>query len=187
MIFQAEISGVDSTAEDDKRITKIGRVIRKFKLDEFSQLINVILGDMSLVGPRPNVERETNLYTSEEKLLLSIKPGITDLSSIIFSDEGSILEGSKDPDLAYNQLIRPGKGYLGLFYVEKKNFLLDCQILWLTLILVLSKEMAIGGVVGIIKKYRGSSFLIQIAERQRPLMPMPPVGSSKVVSNREQT
>ena len=73
MIVGADLTGVDSTSSDDQRITKIGHFIRKFKVDELSQLINVILGNMSLVGPRPNVLRETNLYTTEEKLILTIK------------------------------------------------------------------------------------------------------------------
>jgi len=117
MIVNADKSGVDSTSSNDMRITRIGKFIRKFKMDELSQLINVLLGDMSLVGPRPNVKRETDLYTKVEKKLLSVRPGITDVSSIVFSDEGDILANSKDPDIDYNQLIRPGKGYLGLFYI----------------------------------------------------------------------
>ena len=119
MIVGADLTGVDSTSSDDQRITKIGHFIRKFKVDELSQLINVILGNMSLVGPRPNVLRETNLYTTEEKLIPTIKPGITDFSSIVFSDEGEILEGSDDPDLDYNQLIRPWKSRLALIYVNQ--------------------------------------------------------------------
>ncbi|GIW56022.1 MAG: hypothetical protein KatS3mg082_2426 [Nitrospiraceae bacterium] len=77
-------STVDSTAADDPRITPIGRFIRRYKIDELSQLLNVLKGDMSLVGPRPNVKRETDLYTAEEKKLLTVNPGITDLASIVF-------------------------------------------------------------------------------------------------------
>ena len=121
MIINADKSGVDSTANNDLRITRVGALVRKFKLDELTQLINVVNGDMSLVGPRPNVKRETDLYTPEEKQLLSVRPGITDLASIVFSDEGDILEGSSDADLDYNQVIRPGKGYLGLFYINKRK------------------------------------------------------------------
>ena len=80
MIVNADKSGVDSTASNDKRITGVGRFIRKYKLDELSQLWNVLIGDMSLVGPRPNVKRETDLYTIEEKKLLTVRPGITDFS-----------------------------------------------------------------------------------------------------------
>ena len=87
MIVNAEKNKVDSTSSNDPRITKIGRFIRKLKLDELSQLFNVFIGEMSLVGPRPNVNRETDLYTEVEKNLLRVKPGITDFASIIFSDE----------------------------------------------------------------------------------------------------
>ena len=90
MIVDADKSGVDSTSVNDKRITKIGKIIRKYKFDEFTQLINVLIGNMSLVGPRPNVERETSLYTEIEKKILEVKPGITDIASIVFSDEGEI-------------------------------------------------------------------------------------------------
>ena len=103
MSVNADKSGVDSTSLDDVRITTVGHKIRKYKLDEFTQLWNVLIGEMSLVGPRPNVKRDTDLYTDIEKKLLSVRPGITDFSSIVFSDEGEILEGMKDPDLSYNR------------------------------------------------------------------------------------
>jgi lipopolysaccharide/colanic/teichoic acid biosynthesis glycosyltransferase len=92
MIINADKSGVDSTGSNDRRITPVGHFIRRYKLDELTQLWNVLKGDMSLVGPRPNVKRETDLYTLEEKKLLSVKPGITDFASIVFSDEGDILK-----------------------------------------------------------------------------------------------
>jgi lipopolysaccharide/colanic/teichoic acid biosynthesis glycosyltransferase len=123
MIVNADKSGVDSTGANDMRITPVGHFIRRYKLDELTQLWNVLKGDMSLVGPRPNVKRETDLYTSEERRLLSVKPGITDFSSIVFSDEGDILKDKSDPDIAYHQLIRPGKSRLGIFYIENRSFL----------------------------------------------------------------
>ena len=121
MIFNASSSGVDSTADDDKRITNIGKVVRKFKIDEIPQLFNVFMGQMSFVGPRPNVLNETNLYSEVENKILTVRPGITDFSSIVFSDEGDILKGSKNPDLRYNQIIRPWKSRLGLFYIKKRR------------------------------------------------------------------
>ena len=102
MVVHADKTGVDSTSSSDPRITPIGHIVRKFKLDEFTQLWNVLKGDMSLVGPRPNVKRETDLYTRVEKGLLSVCPGITDFSSIVFSDENEMLRDSKDPDIDYN-------------------------------------------------------------------------------------
>ena len=121
MIVNAEKSKVDSTSSNDPRITKIGKIIRKLKLDELSQLFNVFIGEMSLVGPRPNVKRETDLYTEVEKNLLRVKPGITDFASIIFSDESEILKNVDDPNISYNQLIRPWKSRLGLFYIKKQS------------------------------------------------------------------
>ena len=96
----------------------VGKLIRKLKLDELTQILNVINGSMSFVGPRPNTPYDVKLYSQEEKKLLSIRPGITDISSIVFSDEGDILEKYDNPDLAYNQLIRPWKSRLGLFYIN---------------------------------------------------------------------
>ena len=92
-----------------------GKTIRRYKIDEIPQLIHVISGKMSFVGPRPNVSADVDLYTEEEVKLLSVSPGITDISSIVFSDEGDILSGSKDPDLKYNQVIRPWKSRLALY------------------------------------------------------------------------
>ena len=108
MVSNADKSGVDSTSANDSRITPIGHKIRKYKLDELTQLWNVFIGDMSLVGPRPNVQRDVDLYTKDEKNLLNVRPGITDFSSIVFSDEGGILKDREDPDLSYNQLIPTG-------------------------------------------------------------------------------
>jgi lipopolysaccharide/colanic/teichoic acid biosynthesis glycosyltransferase len=185
MIINADKSGVDSTSSNDKRITGVGRFIRKYKMDELSQLWNVLIGDMSLVGPRPNVKRETDLYTSQEKLLLTVKPGITDFSSIVFSDEGEILKDQEDPDIAYNQLIRPGKSMLGIFYINNRNVILDFKLIFLTAVAIISKENALRGVVSILKSLKADANLIVIAARQNELVPMPPPGSVNIVKNRE--
>lgn len=109
MVTGADKSGVDSTSTGDSRITAVGHFIRKFKLDELTQLWNVLIGDMSLVGPRPNIEQETKMYTKVEADLLTVKPGITDFASIIFSDEGAILEKESDPDAPIINLSDRGK------------------------------------------------------------------------------
>ncbi len=184
MVVHADKSGIDSTASNDNRITRIGAMVRRYKLDELMQLVNVIIGDMSLVGPRPNVERETKLYTAEEKRLLSTKPGITDLASIVFSDEGEILEGQQDPDLAYNQLIRPGKGRLGLFNIDNRTFLLDIQVMFLTALAILSKKRALAGVVAILEKLDAPDELVALSRRDSPLIPSPPPGATKIVTDR---
>lgn len=185
MIINADKNGVDSTSNSDNRITKVGKLIRKFKLDELTQLWNVLIGDMSLVGPRPNVKRETDLYTNEELKLLSVKPGITDISSIVFSDEGDILSGKDDPDIAYHQLIRPGKGYLGLFYVEKQSIFLDLILIFLTIVSIVSKRNALLILCKIIKKLGASENLMQIALRQNALQPSPPPGAKNIVTSRD--
>jgi lipopolysaccharide/colanic/teichoic acid biosynthesis glycosyltransferase len=185
MIINADKSGVDSTSSNDIRITAVGRFIRKYKLDELSQLWNVLIGDMSIVGPRPNVKRETDLYTSQEKLLLSVKPGITDFSSIIFSDEGDILKDQADPDIAYNQLIRPGKSMLGIFYINNRSIFIDFQLMFLTAVAIVSKENALKGVVRLLRKLKAEDILIQIASREEQLVPMPPPGATKIVTNRD--
>ena len=185
MVINADKSGVDSTANDDRRITRVGHFIRRFKLDEIMQLYNVLKGDMALVGPRPNVRRETDLYTRQEKRLLSVRPGITDLSSIVFSDEGDILEGTQDPDIAYNQLIRPGKSLLGLFYIDNRSFWMDLRIIVLTVMAVLSRRRALDGVVAILRELGAPAQLIEIAARRTKLTPTPPPGAKSIVTNRE--
>lgn len=185
MIVNADKSGVDSTSSNDKRITGVGRFIRKYKLDELSQLWNVLIGDMSLVGPRPNVKRETDLYTTQEKLLLTVKPGITDFSSIVFSDEGDILKDQDDPDIAYNQLIRPGKSMLGIFYIKNRSIFIDLKLIFITAIAIISKENALKWVVSILRKMKADKILIQIASREKDLVAMPPPGATNIVTNRE--
>jgi lipopolysaccharide/colanic/teichoic acid biosynthesis glycosyltransferase len=185
MVMDADKSGVDSTATDDTRITPVGRFVRRYKLDELTQLWNVLKGDMSLVGPRPNVKRETDLYTDEEKKLLGGAPGITDFASIVFSDEGEILAGEADPDLAYNQLIRPGKSRLGLFYVEHSNVALDLQLILLTVVAIISKSAALRGIINVLDRLHAPADLIEIARRDGPLVPAPPPGATHIVTGRD--
>lgn len=185
MVVNAHKTGVDSTSANDKRITTIGKFIRKFKLDELTQLWNVLKGDMSLVGPRPNVERETNLYTHEEKKLLSVKPGITDFSSIVFSDEGDILKDALDPDITYNQLIRPGKSKLGIFYIQNQSTFLDLKLCFYTLVAIFSRKNALKLVTKTLQNLNADEALIQIAARVNPLKPSPPPGAKKIVTNRD--
>lgn len=185
MIKNADKSGVDSTGANDMRITPVGHFIRRYKLDELSQLWNVLIGDMSLVGPRPNVKRETDLYTPIERKLLDVKPGITDFSSIVFSDEGDILKDQQDPDIAYNQLIRPGKSKLGLFYIDHASIILDIKLCYLTAVAIISRDKALAGLQRILKKLNASPELLHIASRSAPLVPMLPPGGTKIVTSRD--
>ena len=177
MVINADKSGVDSTSSNDKRITGVGRFIRKYKMDELSQLCNVLIGDMSLVGPRPNVKRETDL------LVLGHCP--TCLGSIVFSDEGDILKDQVDPDIAYNQLIRPGKSMLGIFYIKNRSIFIDLKLIFLTATAIVSKENALKGVVSLLRKLKAEDILVQIASREKELVPMPPPGATNIVTNRE--
>jgi len=184
MLVDADKSGVVSSSNNDMRITPIGHKIRKYKLDEFIQLWNVLNGDMSLVGPRPNVKDETDLYTDIEKKLLLVRPGITDFSSIVFSDEGEILEGKENPDLTYNQLIRPWKSRLGLIYINNQSFLLDIKIIIHTLVAIFSRQRALNWVVSQLKLFNVDSKVVKISKREQDLYPFPPPGSDKVVIKR---
>jgi lipopolysaccharide/colanic/teichoic acid biosynthesis glycosyltransferase len=176
MVANAENSGVLSTSSNDKRITPLGHFVRRFKFDEILQLINVIKGDMSLVGPRPNVIDEVKLYTSFEMGLLSVRPGITDLASIVFSDEGEILRESIDPDRDYMRLIRPGKSELGIFYVENRNIFLDFQIVILTILNLFSRKSALYRISRILISRNAPQSLSTLALRNSSLEPRDPPG-----------
>ncbi len=142
MVVDAEKSGISSTTDCDHRITRTGKFIRKFKLDELSQLINVVKGDMSIVGPRPEVQRFVDLYTDEEKILLDVRPGITDWASIWNNDEGAVIErsGIADADEAYSKLIRPTKIQLQLNYVRERSLGTDLKILARTIRAVIERD-----------------------------------------------
>ncbi len=129
MVVDGERKGGSSTSNHDPRLTSIGRVLRRWKLDEVPQLINVLKGEMSLVGPRPQVAHTVETYTEQERRLLTVLPGITDWASVRFRDEGALLEGFADPDRAYEELIRPEKSRLGLLYVDTASFRTDIAIL----------------------------------------------------------
>ncbi len=133
MVVNADKIGGPSTSADDPRVTRIGAFLRRYKLDELPQLINVVKGEMSFVGPRPEVLDEVNKYTSEERKLLSVRPGITDWASIKFRNEGEILRGSPDPHATYLEKIRPEKVRLGLEYVDKSSLMTDIRIILGTL------------------------------------------------------
>ncbi len=184
MVPDADKSTVISTGASDSRITVVGRVIRSLKLDEVLQLINVLKGQMSLVGPRPNTWRKgVELYTETERRLLAIRPGITDFSSIIFADEGAILEGTDDPDLTYNRLIRPWKSRLGLIYIDNRSFWLDLRLIFWTVLNVISRRTALNQVCQYLTHLGVSPALVEICRRDQELVPAPPPGSDDIVTN----
>lgn len=144
MVVDAEKIGGPSTSDRDPRITRIGFFLRKFKLDELPQLINVLIGNMSFVGPRPEVRKYVDMYTEEERAILSLRPGITDWASLANPDEGSVLAKYDDPDKAYEEVIRPMKLRLQLKYVRERTFFGDISIILRTIVSVFRRRPQTG-------------------------------------------
>ncbi|MGN0144108.1 MAG: sugar transferase [Clostridium sp.] len=134
MVVDAEKLGRQITVGNDSRITKVGGFLRKYKIDELPQLINVFKGDMSLVGPRPEVPRYVNMYTQEQRKVLNVKPGITDLASIRYRDENELLGKAENPDEFYINTIMPDKLALNMEYINKSNIFLDVYIILKTIL-----------------------------------------------------
>ncbi|QOR06402.1 sugar transferase [Haemophilus parainfluenzae] len=134
MVVDADKKGLITVGGRDPRITRSGYFIRKYKLDELPQLINVLLGDMSLVGPRPEVRKYVELYTDEQQKVLSVKPGITDYASIEYMDENEILGKSNDPEKTYIEEIMPEKIKYNMKYIQNKNVSEYFKIIFLTLL-----------------------------------------------------
>ena len=185
MIVNADANKVDSTSSSDERITNLGHFIRRFKIDEIPNLFNILTFKMSFVGPRPNVEREVNLYTEEEMKILRMRPGITDISSIVFADEGDILDNSIDPDLDYNQLIRPWKSRLAIFYTENASLFLDLKLMILTLYNFVDRIKTLQIISNTLQKLDAEKDLVEIVLRNKDLIPTPPPGSDSIVLNRD--
>jgi lipopolysaccharide/colanic/teichoic acid biosynthesis glycosyltransferase len=181
MVVDAWKTGVSSTSATDRRVTHVGAWIRRAKLDELPQLWNVLIGDMSLVGPRPQVETDASMYTDEERRMLTVRPGITDLASIVFADEGEILSGANDPDLRYNQVIRPWKSRLALLYIERRTLPTDLYVIFLTLASALSRDYALSGVARILRHWGAEPMLQRVASRREPLAAFPPPGATQIV------
>lgn len=139
MVVDAEAKGRQITTDGDNRITKVGKFIRKTKIDELPQLFNVLSGKMSFVGPRPEVPRYVELYTEEQRKVLSVKPGITDLASIEFRNENDMLKEAEDPDKKYIEEIMPAKLELNLKYIEKAGFFYDIGLIFKTIFKVIKE------------------------------------------------
>ena len=134
MVVDADKKGLITVGGRDPRITRSGYFIRKYKLDELPQLINVLLSDMSLVGPRPEVRKYVELYTDEQQKVLSVKPGITDYASIEYMDENEILGKSNDPEKTYIEEIMPEKIKYNMKYIQNKNLFEYFKIILLTVL-----------------------------------------------------
>ncbi|WP_340084391.1 sugar transferase [Siminovitchia sp. FSL H7-0308] len=137
MIVDAEKKGKQITVGKDSRITKTGQFLRKYKLDELPQLINVLIGDMSLVGPRPEVPKYTAYYTNEQKRIFEIRPGITDYASIKYRNENEVLAKSEDPEKTYIEEVMRDKLSLNLKYLDQQSVINDVKIIFMTIIAIL--------------------------------------------------
>lgn len=139
MIVDADKRGGSSTAQNDPRITRVGRYLRRYKLDELPQLINVLHGEMSLVGPRPELEEHTRCYSEEERVILTVRPGITDYASVKFMNLAERL-GSENADAAYLMEVRPEKNRLRMQYVRNRTFWTDIKLIVITLLTVIRQR-----------------------------------------------
>lgn len=137
MKANSDKSGLLTVGGKDSRITKIGYYLRKSKIDELPQLINVLIGDMSFVGPRPEVRKFVNLYSEKQKKVLEVRPGITDLASIEFRNENEILAQQKKPNEYYIDVIMPHKLQINLNYIKERNLLKDFEVIFKTFVVIL--------------------------------------------------
>lgn len=137
MGMDADKKGLLTVGGKDPRVTRIGYYLRRYKLDELPQLFNVLKGDMSLVGPRPEVKKYVDIYSSSQREVLTVKPGITDYASIVFVDENDILAKSADPEQAYIQEIMPAKLALNRKYIAEKGLLTDLRIILKTMLRII--------------------------------------------------
>lgn len=185
MIINASANCVDTTIAGDVRVLPVGRLIRRLKLDELPQFWHVIRGEMSLVGPRPNVERETVLYTSVEQRLLAVPPGITDFASIVFADLADVLAGSADPNLAYNQLVRPSKSALGLYYIDSMSPGQDIALLFYTLTASVARNWTLQQLSRRLRRQGAPEHLCHLTLRRDQLVPTAPPGAEHIVTSRE--
>ncbi len=136
----ADRRGPEITVGGDARITRVGRVLRKYKLDELAQLFNVLLGDMSFVGPRPEVPRYVKLYSDAQRKVLLVRPGITDTASIAYRNENDLLATSADPERTYVEEVMPAKLELGRQYIEQFSLWGDLRLIWETVFAVAKGE-----------------------------------------------
>lgn len=132
MFVASDKNSLITIGNRDPRITSVGYYLRRYKLDELPQLINVLIGNMSFVGPRPEVRKYVELYNAGQLEVLIVKPGITDYASIEYSNENEILAASANPDKEYIEVVMPAKLQLNLKYIKEQSFFTDLKILWLT-------------------------------------------------------
>ncbi|MDP7319711.1 MAG: sugar transferase [Bacteriovoracaceae bacterium] len=141
MITDAETKGLQLTVGKDPRITSIGHILRKYKLDELPQLINIIKGEMSFVGPRPEVPKYVSMYNEEQKKVLQVKPGITDVASLEYIDENELLKDAINPEKMYIEKIMPAKLELNYKYIQNQSLFLDIKIIFQTIFKIMGVKI----------------------------------------------
>lgn len=132
MFLDADKKGLLTIGGRDPRVTTVGYYLRKFKMDELPQFLNVFLGDMSIVGPRPEVKKYVEMYTQEQRKVLSVRPGITDYASILYKNENDVLASYPNPEKAYIEIVMPHKLKINLDYIANQSFWMDLKIIALT-------------------------------------------------------
>ena len=139
MYVESEKKGLLTIGNKDSRITKVGYFLRRYKIDEFPQLINILIGNMSFVGPRPELRKYVNYYSEDDMIVFSVRPGITGLASIQFRNEVELLKAAEDPEHYFIHSIIPEKLKLNKTYIKKRNFFFDLKLIGITVIRVLTK------------------------------------------------
>lgn len=139
MYLKSQKKGLLTIGDNDSRVTKIGYFLRKYKIDEFPQLINIIKGDMSFVGPRPELRYYVNFYTEDDMVIFKLKPGITGLASLEYRDEVELLKKAKDPEKYFIETIIPDKLSYNKRYLKQQNFLFDIKLIFKTIYKVIAK------------------------------------------------
>lgn len=143
MVDGAHFDAITVVTKRDPRVTAVGRIIRRYKIDEFPQFFNVMIGDMSVVGPRPEIPQNGNLFNEAEREMFSVKPGLTGISSIFFFRQSDVLSRFSNPQEAYHRIIRPSKAHFSLFYVFRHNLTMDVELIVLTFVAIFNHALAI--------------------------------------------
>jgi lipopolysaccharide/colanic/teichoic acid biosynthesis glycosyltransferase len=139
MHVQSKKKGLLTLGNKDSRITKIGYFLRRYKIDEFPQLLNILIGDMSFVGPRPELRHYVNFYTEDDMKIFEVRPGITGLASLKYRNEVELLKAAEDPETFFINVIIPDKLKFNKEYIKKQSFIFDLKLIFLTIIKVVTK------------------------------------------------
>ncbi len=180
--MKKEVEPDEIISSRDPRVTSLGHFLRASKIDELPQFWHVLSGQMSLVGPRANVRTIVDAFTEEERRIVSVKPGITDLASIVFMNLGKVLEDSDNPKLDYNRLVRPWKSRLALLYVDNASPILALRIIWLTVVAFFDRDAALRGVARIAQACHADPKLTEAVLSGNRLEPYPPPGADEIVT-----